>query len=279
MKMSDKKFKVVIATHKKYKMPSDTMYIPLHVGAEGKKDEKGNILDLGYQKDNIGENISELNANFCELTGLYWAWKNLNYDYIGLVHYRRYFTLKSPFYLYKYKNEKINCVLNSQEAAKLVNQYDVIVPKKRKYYIESLYTHYSHTHDKMHLDKTREIIAKQYPEYIMYYDTAVKRKSGYMFNMFIMKKSLLNDYCKWLFNILFELRKEIDSDNMSQFDARFYGRVSEIIFNCWLLYKVESEKIKIKEIPYMYLGKVDWKRKVSSFLKAKFLHRKYDKSF
>ena len=96
--MSDKKFKVVIATHKKYKMPSDTMYIPLHVGAEGKKDEKGNILDLGYQKDNIGENISELNANFCELTGLYWAWKNLNYDYIGLVHYRRYFTLKSPFY-------------------------------------------------------------------------------------------------------------------------------------------------------------------------------------
>ena len=100
-----------------------------------------------------------------------------------------------------------------------------------------------------------------------------------MFNMFIMKKELLDDYCQWLFTILFQLQKEIDVHDMSQFDARFYGRVSEIIFNCWLLYKKENEKIKVKEIPYMYLGAVDWKRKVLSFLKAKFFHEKYEKSF
>ncbi len=64
--------KVIIATHKKYQMPSDELYLPLHVGAEGKKDAMGKELNLGYTKDNTGENISSLNGSFCELTGLYW---------------------------------------------------------------------------------------------------------------------------------------------------------------------------------------------------------------
>jgi len=89
-----KSVKVIIATHKKYRMPNDDMYLPLYVGAEGKKDRKGDELNLGYVKDNTGENISSLNPSFCELTGLYWAWKNLVVDYIGLVHYRRYFGVK-----------------------------------------------------------------------------------------------------------------------------------------------------------------------------------------
>lgn len=86
--------KVVVATHKKYQMPDNELYLPLHVGAEGKFDDQGNPLDLGYLKDNTGDNISEFNSSFCELTGLYWAWKNLNSDYIGLVHYRRHFSMK-----------------------------------------------------------------------------------------------------------------------------------------------------------------------------------------
>ena len=64
---------IVVATHKMFEMPKDKMYIPLHVGAEGKKDEDGNPIDYGYQKDNTGDNISSLNPQFCELTGLYWA--------------------------------------------------------------------------------------------------------------------------------------------------------------------------------------------------------------
>ena len=82
---------IVVATHKKYRMPNDPLYLPVHVGAEGKKDAKGRPLDFGYQKDNEGDNISLKNPRYCELTGIYWAWKNLECDYIGLVHYRRYF--------------------------------------------------------------------------------------------------------------------------------------------------------------------------------------------
>ena len=76
---------IVVATHKKYRMPKDPLYLPVHVGAEGKKDAKGRPLDFGYQKDNEGDNISLKNPRYCELTGVYWAWKNLESDYIGLV--------------------------------------------------------------------------------------------------------------------------------------------------------------------------------------------------
>ena len=83
-----KNIKIIVATHKKYQMPEDQMYFPVQVGAEGKtKIEE-------YTQDNTGNNISLKNPYFCELTGLYWAWKNLEAENIGLVHYRRYFTNK-----------------------------------------------------------------------------------------------------------------------------------------------------------------------------------------
>ena len=80
-----KDIKIIVATHKKYEMPQNKIYLPVQVGAEGKE-------DLGYVKDNTGENISIKNPYFCELTGLYWAWKNLKHSYIGLAHYRRHFS-------------------------------------------------------------------------------------------------------------------------------------------------------------------------------------------
>ena len=59
-----KDIKIIVATHKKYQMPNDDIYLPIHVGAEGKE-------SIGYQADNVGENISNKNSYFCELTGLY----------------------------------------------------------------------------------------------------------------------------------------------------------------------------------------------------------------
>lgn len=114
--------KIIVATHKKYEMPQDAMYLPLHVGAEGKTDQNGNPLDLGYQKDNTGENISNKNAAYCELTGLYWAWKNLDTDYTGLAHYRRHFgkKTKTPF----------EGVLTYNELCPMLGKYKIFVPKK-----------------------------------------------------------------------------------------------------------------------------------------------------
>ena len=130
-------------------MPFDKMYLPVQVGAEGKE-------NLNYQKDNVGENISNKNPYFCELTGLYWAWKNLNADYIGLVHYRRYFFLKKKHF--KTEEEKFKNVLTLSDTDMLLNDVDVILPKKRKYYIENLYNHYKHTMYIEPLDETGKFL-------------------------------------------------------------------------------------------------------------------------
>lgn len=260
------KTKIIIATHKKYEMPKDDIYLPLHVGREGKE-------DLGYTGDHTGDNISLKNPSFCELTGLYWAWKNLDADYVGLAHYRRHFTLKS-----KSQQKKLglmDSVLTGEELAPLLKQYDILVPEKRNYYIETLYSHYEHTHYKEHLDITREIIAEMYPDYLADFDKVMKQRGGYMFNMYIMKKELSDEYCKWLFSILFELENRLKDKEYSFFQGRFYGRVSEIIFNVWLMHK----HIPYKEIPYMHMEKINWWKKGTAFLKAKFTSKKYEGSF
>lgn len=267
--------KIVVATHKRYQMPTDKMYIPLHVGAEGKKDSTGKELDFGYEKDNTGDNISKLNPSFCELTALYWAWKNLDADYIGLAHYRRHFSMEG-------KNGEFNKVLTYDEIKIYLPKIKVFVPSKRHYYIESLYSHYAHTHYSSQLDATKTIIQEKYPEYIKTYEKVLKRKSGYMFNMMIMQKEKLCEYCTWLFDILFELKKRVNMPDLSTFQGRFYGRVSEIIFNVWLEYQINVEAInrdEIMEIRCIHMEKIDWMKKGSAFLSAKFLGKKYEGSF
>ncbi len=264
--------KIIIATHKKYFMPSDKIYIPLHVGAEGKVDERGNILDFGYEKDNTGENISDLNPYFCELTGLYWMWKNIKADYLGLAHYRRHFCFRR-------KGDKWKSVLNSNEARLLCDQYDVIVPIKRHYVIESLASHYSHTHYKEHLDRTREIIERRYPQYLVNYDRILKKTSGYMFNMFLMRQDLLNDYCEFLFDILFDLDKQVDISEYSPFQARYPGRIGELLINVWLDRERKERNLKVKEIGCIHMEPINWRNKGTAFLKAKFLGKRYEHGF
>lgn len=259
----NKKIKVVIATHKKYDMPSDKMYLPLQVGAEGKN-------DLGYEKDNTKDNISLKNPYFCELTGLYWAWKNLKEDYIGLAHYRRHFASKKIN-----KKDLFNSVLTKDEASKLLNNTDIIVPKKRNYYIENLYSHYEHTMYIEPLDITGQILQERYPEYMLEFDKLKTRRSAHMFNMFIMKKDKLNEYCTWLFDILFELEKRVDNSKYDSFHARFYGRVSELLLDVWL----NTKGYSYKEVKVISMEKVNWWKKGTSFLKAKLLGKKYGKSF
>lgn len=276
MKDRNERVKIIIATHKKYRMPDDKMYLPLHVGAEGKVDKDGNPLELGYVKDNTGDNISDKNPYFCELTGLYWAWKHLDNDYIGLAHYRRHFSNGNR------SKDLFDSVLKYSDIEPMLDKYKVFIPKKRRYYIETLYSHYKHTHYAEQLDMTRNIIKERYSSYLPSYDRCIKRTYGYMFNMVILEKKLMDDYCSWLFDILFQLEKEIDMPDLSSFQARFYGRVSEIIFNVWLDYQLESGKIsdaEVKELPYLHMEKINWWKKGGSFIKAKFLKKKYEGSF
>lgn len=259
--------KIIIASHKKYKTADEEMYIPIQVGAEGKKKIEG------YIQDNTGENISLKNPYFCELTGLYWAWKNLDADYVGLVHYRRYFTNKKK--LPKTEDEKFEIVLTEKELRDKLKNVDIILPKKRNYYIESIYSHYKHTMYVEPLDETRKILEEKYPEYLEEFDKIYKKTSAHLFNMFVMKKEILNEYCEWLFDILFELEKRIDPSQYDSFHARYLGRISERLLDVW----IDKNNLKYEEVKIMDMQKINWFKKGKSFLVAKLTGKRYTKSF
>ena len=248
---TDPDIKIIVASHKPYWMPSDSLYVPLQVGAEGKE-------PIGFKPDNTGINISSKNAGYCELTGLYWAWKNMPADYLGLVHYRRHFTV------FRGTNDRRD-VLTSEQAARLLQHHDVLLPKKRHYWIETNYQQYAHAHHARDLDETRHIICEKYPDYLSAFDQVMKQTCGHRFNMFIMKRELADAYCAWLYDILFELEKRLDISDYNKNDRRVFGFVSERLLDVWLTEK----NLAYREIPYVYLESQQWIRKIAAFLKRK----------
>ena len=247
--------KIIVATHKVYWMPKDDVYMPLQVGREGKQ-------DLGFIGDNTGDNISLKNANYCELTGLYWAWKNLQYDYIGLCHYRRYFCAG------RHSNDivsKKKDILQRADYEELLQQYDVILPKKRNYYIETVRSQYEHAHNVRDLDEVKKIISERHTEYGNAFTNVMNSRSLHILNMFVMKKNLFDEYCDWLFDILFELEKRIDISQYDAYQARVFGFLGERLFNVWL----EKKKLKIKEVEVVNLEPVNWRSKIKNFILRK----------
>ena len=129
--------KILVATHKQYHFPNNDLYSPIHVGKSLSEN------DFGYLGDNRGNNISDKNRNFCELTALYWAWKNdyfKTYNYCGLAHYRRYLSGDLTFNQFN--------ILSSDQIKDLMSDHDILLPKKRKYYIETIENHYCNAHNR-----------------------------------------------------------------------------------------------------------------------------------
>lgn len=257
--------KIIVAAHKESRMPDSDLYLPVHVGAAGRP-------DIGYVRDDMGENISDRNPQYCELTGLYWAWKNVDADFYGLVHYRRYFAAPGKC---RHGKDAFRGILDRVGLESMLQDTDIILPEKRNYYIEDIYSHYAHTHYAEHLDCAREIIAQAAPEYLPAFEAVMKSKKAHMFNMMIMGRDKFKAYCAWLFPILAALEERIDISGYDAFQARYIGRVSEILLNVW----IEKNQFSYKELQVRMIGKVKRFKKACSFLRAKFQGKKYEKGF
>lgn len=247
-------------------MPADSCYLPLHVGKKGGS-------GIGYAGDDTGNHISYKNATYCELTGLYWGWKNLDADYLGLAHYRRQYSVKSR--LYRMTHEKKDCVLTEAELNELTEKYDVILTKKRNYLIEDIRAHYLHTHYKEPLEALEALMQEEYPEYMPVYWDVMKRRSAHMFNMYIMRRDLSDAYCEWIFDILGKLEPKVDLTGYSAFQARVFGRLSELLLNVWLEKNIVGQ-YPMTSISMIYMENANWIRKGWRFLKSKFMHQLYD---
>lgn len=247
--------KIMVAAHKEFPMPKNKdLYLPVLVGATNNYKS-----GIPYQRDDEGQNISAKNPNYNELTAMYWAWKNLNVDVIGLDHYRRL--------LSKSSQRSLDSILTEAQVMELLQEAPIILPKKRNYYIESNYSHYVHAHHQEPLDMTRTVIQELYPTYLPVFDQVMQAKKAHMFNMMIMKKPLFDEYAQWLFQILFEVEKRIDISDYSVQEARVFGYLSELLLDVWLI----TRRYNYVEVNWIQLGKRNLPKKAYNFLARKFL--------
>lgn len=259
---------VGIAAHKQYTLPTDSCYLPIEVGAALHPDR-----NLGYQSDAEGINISDQNDSYSELTAIYWLWKNSTAEYKGLVHYRRYFGKSgiAP----KFSTDRYARIATRQDFESSLRTAPVILPVKRNYVIESIESHYSHTLTPEHPQVVREILGDTYPEYLESFEKVMGSTKAHLFNMFVMRSDLFDQYCQWLFPILEEVDRRVDSSNYSPFEKRFLGRISEWLLDVWL----DKNNIAFTELPVVSPEPVAWGKKIKGVLAAKFLGKKYEASF
>ena len=221
--------KVIVCCHKQDVMATQEPYMPIHVG-KAFSDAK-----LGIQADNEGENISAKNRNYCELTGMYWAWKNLkNVDVVGLCHYRRYFDFhnqcdtvmpETPF-----KTEdfgKIDLTI-PQSVIDNIHDGEAYVAKPR-FYRESLYVNYCLAHISDDMRTLEEYIMTTQSEDIKWawYEYMHRNCQLRHYNMFLMTWHDFDEYCSWLFPLLSELEKRIDISHYSPVQGRIWGYMAD----------------------------------------------------
>lgn len=184
----------------------------------------GNKQTKADENDSTGENISSKNQNYCELTGLYWIWKNSKMDYVGLCHYRRFFVSQHCGTVEISKLNDLNSILEN---------YDIIVPHKVKL-LTSVRKHYEMSIKNDALEKICEVIVKLDPTYSKHVQRVLNTHNCSYYNMFYSKKTIIDKYCEWLFPILFNFEKCVNMDGWDNYEKRLYGFLSEILFNIWL---------------------------------------------
>ncbi len=224
--------RIMIATHKDYPLLRESYYLPVFAGA-ALSDE-----DLPYQRDDEGENISLKNRLYSELTVLYWAYKNLKSDHIGLYHYHRYLDVS-----------KID-----------ISEHKLVLPRKRHYFIETVYSQFAHAHTSKGLDTARAIIQEQYPEYLSSFDICMRRRSLHLYNMFVMEYDLFMKYCDFLFDVLFKAEMILGEED------RLYGYIAERLLDVF----IHKNDIPYKEVRLIETEAVDWPHKIYRFLKRKY---------
>lgn len=251
--------KILVAGHKPYQVLKDGIYLPIQVGA-GLPNRKA---IEGFVPDNTGQNISELNPYYNELTALYWAKYNLaDEDMIGLVHYRRYFGRKASHDLVD--------ALTEQDIRKALENHDVILPRRRNYYIENQEKHYLNAHEHESFLVLRETIEEHYPAYLPAFKQMAASNKIHLFNMSVMKQADFQDYTDFIFGVLEKVRQRVNLDAYDDNNRRALGYLAERLMDVW----VTTNKKSVCEFPLVTTERTNWGDKGLQFLIRKFLHRK-----
>lgn len=263
-----KNIKIYIISHKKAYFPPNAHLIPLQVGACAAKAR----LEGAVYDDDGRDNLSRLNAAYCELTGLYWMWKNDTSDYVGLFHYRRYLTLKKRCFLPRMNDCQqfyygggitdrfIRQMGFDGKEERFIRQFDIIIPQcsnLKRCHMDSFYDLYKRAGYQKELDYTISVLLKKYPECKKYVDMCKNGSKGYHCNMFIMKRDLFEEYCEWLFLVIDEIYDTIKKIDTEVDKPRLIGYIAEFLTGVFMIRKKES--CVIREVPGVFFEYTDGK--------------------
>ena len=255
--------------HTPCKLLSDEVFRPIHVGRATSR------FALDTAGDDTGDNISRRNSSFCELTAQYWAWKNdSSADWIGLVHYRRYLDFRGNTNAVDiWGHVQLESVtdkeqdlygINARSVRELIeNCGNIVAVMPRKWDVakagyKNIYDHYSKSefHHSKDLDMLRNVVGEIYPEYLEDYDNFMISTEGYFTNIFVLRKDVFDDYSKWLFSILFELEKRINTINYSKGAKRVFGYLAERLINVYFRKNFSKNEDKIIHLDRLFVRNV-----------------------
>ena len=233
------KCKILISCHKEAKVPRTSILTPIEVGSALHQDQLSGMI-----QDDQGDNISDLNPMYCEMTAQYWAWKNLDADYYGFFHYRRYLNLTDKkFHEDRYGNiyepvlsEKVQIKygLTDSNITNLIKDYDIVTVEGRKLpcSVAEQYCRGQFLHKK-DLKLMISIINKLYPDYHDVTRNYLKGHVAYFCNMYIMKADLFKEYCAWVFPILEEFCEKAEMNDYSKEELRTPGHLAERLWGIY----------------------------------------------
>ena len=252
------KTSIYIAQHKECVTLKGDNFIPIHVGRRGRP---ATFCEAG---DDTGDHISHKNDTFCELSALYWVWKNTQgQDYVGFLHYRRHLNFSNTEHQedqwglipYETINEQYIAENKLTDAGvnSFLNGFDIILPKQwdvKNAGSSSLEDHYRnapHQHISDY-EMALRVIRDIYPDYGQYIKEVSNGSKAYFTNIFVMRRDIFDHYCNWLFKILFELEDRVDISGYSVQERRIFGFISEWLLNIFIKKLIaDRPELRIKE--------------------------------
>ncbi len=269
MIMCNIKIFVTHTPNKNNQLVENPLLVNVIAGAEFQKEK----IPFNMVGDNTGDNISLKNKSYCELTTQYWAWKNVDADYYGFCHYRRFFMLSDGGVFSESLNERGQIVsrilnkvtidrygLNNElEMQKYITKYDCILPVKQdlrklqtpRGKAETVYGHFA-AHDRLFMHSSDlkiliKILNRLFPDYKQDAYEYLQNPYFWGFNCFILKKQYFNELCEFEFAILAELEKRLDVSLYNRQTSRVYGFMGEIL-SCIFFYHLQ------KTIPHLQIA-------------------------
>ena len=236
-----KELAVWVVAHKSFSPPPlDETYRIIHAG-------RALGTDLGYEGDDTGDNISDLNPYLNELTALYWIWKNTSHDVIGIAHYRRFFLNAHGV------KGTVENIINGEQITDLIGGCDIIVGTEKNPASAINCTQRDLIGEDVRrsidraIDVVKEMIEVHQPHSLNAFEHVMKGSALFRCSMMIARKHVFDEYCRWLFSFMLPATEEMYEElkRLPRSERRVLGYIGERMLTVWLL----ENHVKVSTLP------------------------------